>query len=523
MSKKTKEILEKIDASKEVLATMPQNNVKNIKIYKEKIQELKEEYQKYKLEVENKLQKRYQNAITCKENEDENNLRKKLDATNWILEMLDQIKTSYEKMGLDKSIYVISRYYKDNLENVNNQIGQCIEKFKKVGIQITLEDFEYSIYVQEYMKVFFQEINENGANSERLKKKFDEIYWKCPELLMHIELNLRNIYLKYQQSIDKFYEIEKSNKLNQIKITPEEIKKMNIKIKKQLIEINENDVKKIQQEFLDGKLNIKNFTDSKMRLNIQKILADNLIDEINENKEIQENINKFLNSLIEYYYYMQFEFIINDIKKHYKEKENYRKIYDNTKKEIEKLEKTLKKQNKKVTRKGLFRVKNVSYKQTPEIKETIQKIKEKYKQLDKNKFYNKIYTELNENSTLYDALNLANSYYVYLTSCIIENFENITQEEIDEKINKLHKYIDNPFNTIITNTNLLDDKDLALVIKDRYKLLNFKIEKEDFELSNLESYIDNLKNIKTSIILKNAKLNIEDIEQLCEIKKMLQL
>ena len=220
---------------------------------------------------------------------------------------------------------------------------------------------------------------------------------------------------------------------------------------------------------------------------------------------------------------MQFEFIINDIKKHYKEKENYKKIYDNTKKEIEKLEKNLKKLNKKVTRKGLFRVKNVSYKQTPEIKETIQKIKEKYKQLDKNKFYNKIYTELNNNSTLYDALNLANSYYVYLTSCIIENFENITQEEIDEKIRKLHKYIDNPFNTIINNTNLLDDKDLALIIKDRYKLLNFKIEKEDFESSNLKSYIDNLKNIKTSIILKNAKLNIEDIEQLCEIKKMLQL
>jgi len=263
-----------------------------------------------------------------------------------------------------------------------------------------LEDFEYSIYVQEYMKVFFQEINENGANSEKLKKKFDEIYWKCPELLMHIELNLRNIYLKYQQAIDKFYEIEKSNKLNQIKITPEEIKKMNINIKKQLIEVKENDVKRIQQEFLDGKLNVKNFADSKIRLNIQKILAENLIDEIYENKEIQENINKFLNSLIEYYYYMQFEFIINDIKKHYKEKENYKKIYDNTKKEIEKLEKNLKKLNKKVTRKGLFRIKNVSYKQTPEIKETIQKIKEKYKQLDKNKFYNKIYTELNNNSVL---------------------------------------------------------------------------------------------------------------------------
>ncbi len=523
MSKRTKEILDKIEASKEVLATMPQNNVKNIKIYQEKLQELKEEYLKYKSEVENKLQKRYQNAVTVKENKEEEKLYKTLEATNWILEILDPLKTSYEKMGLDRSIYIISRYYKDNLENVNQQIRQCIDKFKKVGVQITLEDFEYSVYAQGYMKVFFQEINKDDDKLNKLKKTFEEIYWKCPELLMHIELNLRNIYLKQQQVIDKFYENEKAEKLNQVKISPKEIKEANQKIKKQLIEINETNVKRIQQEFLDGKLNVKNFADSKIKSNMQKILTDNLVAEVNENREIQNNINKLLNSLYEYFNYIQFEFIIKDIKKHYNEKENYKKIYENTKKEIDKLEKKLKKLNKKVTRKGLFRVKNVSYKQTPEIKETIQTIKEKYKELDKNKFYNKIYTELNENSTLYDALKLANSYYVYLTTCIIENFENISQDEIDEKIDKLQKYIDNPFNTIITNTNLMDDKDLALVIKDRYKLLDFKIEKEDLEPSNIETYINNLENIKTSIILKNAKLNIEDIEQLCEIKKMLQL
>ena len=34
------DIVYKIDASKEVLATMPKNNPKNIKIYKEKIEEL---------------------------------------------------------------------------------------------------------------------------------------------------------------------------------------------------------------------------------------------------------------------------------------------------------------------------------------------------------------------------------------------------------------------------------------------------------------------------------------------------
>lgn len=523
MSKKSKEILDKIDSSKEVLSTMPQNNIKNIKIYQSKIEELKEEYQKYKEEIENCLQKKYKNKTNIEENQDLKNLNKRLEATNNILEMFDTMKTSYEKMELDKSIYVISKYYKDNLENVNEQIKQCIDKFKKVGICITLDDFKYSIYAQEYMKVFFQEVERKNINSEKLKKKFEEIYWKCPEILIHIELNLRNIYLRKKQAIDKFFEAEKLGQINELEITQKEIKNRNTEIKKKIIENEENNVKKIQKDFIEGKLNTKNFSKDKIKADMKKILEEELIDEIEENKEIQNNINKFLNSLYEYYNCTQFDFLMNDIKKHYQQKEDYKKIYDNTKKEIEKLEKKLKKLNKKVTRKGLFRVKVISYKQTPEIKELIQTLQEKYKTLDKHKFYNKIYTELNENSTIYDALKLADSYFVYLTTCIIENFENITQDEIEEKIKELEKFINNPFNTIITNTNLMDERDLALVIKDRYKLLNFKIEKEDLEPNSIKSYITRLENIKTSMILKNSKLKIEEIEELCEIKKILKL
>lgn len=519
MSKRSKEILDKIEASKEILSTMPQNNIKNIKIYQSKITELKEEYEKYKKDVANKLQKRYQNAMNTEENKEIENLQKKLEAINWILEIIDTQKTSYEKMGLDKSIYTISRYYKDNLENINEQIKQCIDKFKKVGIKLSLDDFKYSIYAQEYMKVFFQEAKNGDINSDKLKKKFEEIYWKCPEILIHIELNLRNIYLDKQQQIDKFFEIEKAEKLRKLNITSKEIRDNNTAIKKQIIEIEETNSKKIQQEFIYGKLNIKDFYEDKINAEIQKIL----VKKVNVNEEIQNNIYKFLNSLYEYRNYKKFEFIVNDLKKHYKERENYKKVYDTTKKEIEKLEKNLKNLNKKSTQRGLFRTKNISYKQTPEFKEVIQTLKEKYKQLDKYKFYNKIYLELNENSTIYDALKLASSYYIYLTTCIISNFENITQEEIDEKVNELNQFINNPFNTIITNINLVDETDISLVIKDRYKLLNFNVEKEDFEQGAIESYITKLENIKKSIILKKLNLKIKEIEQLCEIKKILQL
>ena len=77
--------------------------------------------------------------------------------------------------------------------------------------------------------------------------------------------------------------------------------------------------------------------------------------------------------------------------------------------------------------------------------------------------------------------------------------------------------------TIITNTNILDENDIAIVIKDRYKLLGFNIEKEDMSPNEIDSYITKLKNIQISINLKNANIDIKQIEQFCEIKKMLKL
>ena len=164
MSKKSKEIIDKIDASKQVLSTMPQNNIKNKKIYQKKVEELEEEYQQYKEEIAGKLQKKYQKFINIEEDKEVENLEKRIESIKYILKILDDDKTSFEKMELDKSIYIISRYYKDNLENINEQIKQCINKFKTVGIIITKDDFKYSIYSQEYMKFFFQEMTKENIN-----------------------------------------------------------------------------------------------------------------------------------------------------------------------------------------------------------------------------------------------------------------------------------------------------------------------------------------------------------------------
>lgn len=520
-SKKIEEMIARIETSKEVLSTMPKNNEKNKAKYKAKIEELQKEYQKYQEDIIEIFNKRYQEAINIQKNKEIETLESRLKTIDGALYLLNEEMTSYEKLEMDKNIYKLSRYYKENLENVNNQILVCIKQFHQIGIDLTLQDFDYTNYVNEYMATFFTEVDKGNINSDKIKAKFEEIYWKCPDIIMHIELNLRNIYLRKQQAIDKYFEKEKNELLKKWNKKPEEILNAYLDLKKQRLEKIAIDKKILMDRFISGELNTKNFTNDKIKANCQKILPKFMIDKMEDEEEVQINILKFLNSLYEYKNYIDFKFIIDDVKKYYKEKENYKKSYADTKKKIDTAEKKLKKINKKSSSKGLFGGKKDNTKQTAEQNQLIQEIRGLYKELDLNKFYNKIYLDLTDNSTVYDVLNLASSYYEYLTSCMIKNNKAITQEEMDYQIEKLKEFLKNPYNTIINNITILEEKDIALIIKDRYKLLNFIVEKADLE--SVDSLISTLEEIEIGINLKKAGLKIEDIEKLCELKKILKI
>lgn len=513
------EMLEKIEIEKQLLSVMPKNNGKDISKYLEKIQQLTKEYTEVQDEIKKIFNKRFEKAVKVEESNELENLEIRLNTIEKTLYLLSDEKTSYEKMELDKIIYKISKYYKGNLENINEQIGHAIKKFNDVGINLELSDFDYSIYVEQYMKVFFEEINKGNTNSNTLKTKFEEIYWKCPDIITHIELNLRNIYLNKQSQIDKYFEKEKTKLLKQWEKTTGQIMDSYFEIKTQKIEKKEQEKKILLEEFLEGKLNVKDYAQDKVQANYSKILTPAKLETNKE--EIEKGIFEFLNSLYEFKNYLYFKFIIDDLKKHYSQKENYKKIYEDTKKKIVDNEKKLKKLNKKATSKGLFGKKK-EIKQTAEQNQMIMEIKKLYKELDLNKFYNKIYSNLEENSSLYDALNLANSYYNYLTNCMIENNKTITPEKIDEQIIKLDEFLKNPYNNIITNITITDEKDIAMIIKDRYKLLSFNIDKEDFGTKSVDGLIATLENIATSIRLNKAQIEIENVEEILALKDILK-
>lgn len=501
--------VEKISVEKEILSTLPKNNEKNEQKYLEKVKELEKTYKRYRTEIIEELEKEYNSFINVEEDSEIELLKGRINTIEKVLYLLSDEKNSFEKMNLDRILYNLSRYYRTNLDDVNKEISECIKMFQEVEINLTKEDFNYSEYTKEYMKVFLSEKDYNS--SEKLKNKFEEIYWKCPEILMQIGLNIRNIYLKNKNIIDKYYEKAKSDLLKKWDKTPEEIIKAYNELKEKLNEKEQKDKKLLLNKFLEGELKTQDYTETKINEIYDKLIDNKDIDK----EQINKNIENFLKNIYEYKNYMEFKFIIDDIKDIYSKKEENKKKFSEVKKQIESAEKKLKKVNKK----GFFKKakgKNI------EQEKLISELQELYKELDKEQFNKKIYENVRDNASLYEILILAKSDYSYLANCLIKNNHQIEAQEIEEQIVKLKTFMKSPYHTIMKNIHISDDKNVQIIIKDRYRLLNFKVEKEDLDEENIEALVRNLKAIEISLNLENAELKIKDIDIVCKIKELLK-
>lgn len=515
-------ILEKMDSDKEVLSTLPKNNKKNYSKYMEEVEKLKKEYSEYQSEIYNELKKRYQKIISTKKSNDIEKVKSQILEIERMLKIVDNIQTSYEKMGMDQIIYKLGKFYKGNLQKVNEEIYKCIESIDKMEISVTPKDFDYSMYVKDYMTTFFHEADKGNLNSAVIKDEFERIYWKCPEIIVHIELNLRSIFLKKQNLIDKYYEKEKNNLLTTLNSNPEQLFTKYEEYSKDLINKQTTDEAIIIDNFLEGRYIVKNYTDEKIKENYEKIFTLDTLKNV-DNDEVQENIIKFIYNLYEYKNYEKFKYIFLDVKNKYLDREKHKNEYNTIKKEILSKEKKLKSLNKKINKVSIFgNKKEKEEKQSVEYNKLLLLIKEDYKKLDMAEIYSKINECLNDTSTIYDALKFAYSFRNYLTKCIIDNNKDIEENAIDIIIKDLDEFLKNPYNIITKNILITEEKDIPIIICDRYRLMNFNVVKDDINIGNIDNLISILESIEVKHNMQKKDIKIEDMNFICEFKKMLR-
>ena len=520
-----------IDVDKEILSVLPKNNKKNLQAYKDKAADIKRNYVTYLDEILAEIKRR---TIKIKSFVPDTKIEKLEQEIKYMdkIELLDKNTTSFEKMGLDEILYVLKRFYKNNLELVNDAIVKCLEKFRIVGINLVANDFNYSIYTKEYMNILKEEIKKGDSNSGRVKDTFEQIYWKCPDIIIHIELNFRSLYLKNEKAINKYYDDARKQITKELGLNEEENIEKYKSLQIQLIETKNKDTALIIEKFLKNEKNAKDYEESSIKKHYKKLLGKELNEYTkDEIQEIDKNISRLQNSLYEFKNYIRFKFIYDRVVDIYKTKDKYKNIYNQKLKQIKKMEAKVFKTNKKIERvenhKGLLqkifsRNTNRLEKINVDLNTQILELKNIYIDLEENKIKNTITSVLNDGSTIYDVLFLICHFYSFLVNSIIEEFPDIMQEEIYETINKYRTFIKYPKIMIIINIKMLEDKDIILMIKDKYNLCNLNITKEDLEEEKISNLITSVNTICENNYILNSKTTLQDIQFVLQEIKILE-
>ncbi len=533
---------DQIENNKEVISLMPKKGVKKIREYKLKLQELIDGYSKINESLVKEIKLRYDKIINIQENPKLAELESELtELQNFSYE--SNLKTTFEKMNLDKLIYDINGYYKKDLKTTNQNILDCIKSFKEAGIEITSEDFNISEYVNEYITVLLQE---NNANSERVRKKFEDIYWKCSELIYHIYVNIRYLYDQNEKKLEKFYTL-RTNEINeQLKSKYKDLKEKRTLLLEEYETLKNRDAKNILIRFQNLTLSINDYQESNFNDIYTKMLKNYEKLGENEKEAANRNIVKLNSNLLEYKKYLEYKFINDEIismkdeidkqkqnetekqkdnkKKRTKtkpqseiEKEKINKLYS----EIIKLNNEILNKNKnKIFFKALssMELKNKILQRDNKIME----IKKTYAVLDEIEFKNRIENNIYGFSKISEVLAFGSYNYGVLAKILIKNNNEITDKEIATKIMEIRNFIKQYNFSVINNINIEDKKDIAIIIKDKYELTGLNVTKDDFQEDNLDDLIRRTEIIKNYLDIQKSAINTDEIKFVLNAKEVLE-
>lgn len=490
------ELNEKIEKEKEVLNTLPKNNKKNIKLYKEEVLKLYNTYKEYKNVLDKELDKRKKKVSNLNKNENIDLLKEEVNDIEENLYLLIDCNTSYEKSNLDKNIYNVSKYYKYSLDKVNDDILEIVNTFSSIGINLTINDFYYSKYLKEYLDAL---LNNNGD----LLDIFESLYWKCSDILTHAELNFKSLYLKNKSLFDK-YLLGKKNELFK-SASSKDICFAYKTLKKELdLNMFEDEVT-IYNLFNDRILNVNDFKTDAIKLSYKNIFNKDYSD-----IDIDDVI-KYYYALKEYMDYLNIKYIIDDARSLLDSKGSYKSNLKSILKDIKKNESKLLKINKnieKLDKKGKDSGKYIILENS-----IINKLKELYDNLSDANILDRLYKYIDSDTTYNEVIEIYYNNYLYLVKLIKKLNEDISLDEINNLVSVVKDIYLSPYKTFLDSSLLGEDKDLKVVFNDCYSLVSYNINSDLLDsYDDINSLRDNIEKIIVYYYINKLNIKIEDIE-----------
>lgn len=524
-----------IDAKKTLISTMPTNNKRNQKKYYEKIEDILSKYVDYKDSVYKYITIKSKSFALKEENENEQVLRSRVKDLEHLRFILNPSNTYIEKMGFDNLLYQIRHYYDFNFKSLNVILNGFLDKFEVAGILLTSDDFDYTVYVNEYMDSYLEVRKNKSENYEKVSLKFEEIYWLNPDIIQHIELNFRKLIRKYQKKFEDYINRYQNSVLLENKINGyEDCLEQLSEAYSNLERVSDENIVDIIDMAKSGTIDINTyFEDSKIRVSTYRSLVIEPID-FKDNKILDKfvnNIKKLKNNLEEYSNYIKFYPLILDFKKQYEQdinKEINPKDRKNFIKEIEgkivSLESKLEKTNKQILGMGgilsKFNSASPSKKLKTDSVKQAKELYELYKQYDEEYFKDKVYDILSNSLNVSELLHLFYSFDFFKKQYIKRVFDINTYEEIQKYSESFDLFEMNPNNIIITGTYIFEENHIAKIIMNRYRLDNINLTEEGLSEDNLPSLIEKVDFVLRSYEIDNSKTSVEKIWFMVQTEKI---
>ncbi len=337
---------------------------------------------------------------------------------------------------------------------------------------------------------------------------FSDLYWKNPRIIVQIELNFRYLFFKYKRKIDRlYYKYFKNKNLNEyLNNYYNDLETIYIK--------KHNNIKYLTDLFFNSEVSVNDLSEKNI----------NALKEVFKIEDLEESYNylKQLSfSLEEYKNFMEFEYIISDMKTLYESKQEYKSLYNNKLKEIKKVEKKIFGLNKKLkTTSVLFAKDKGNIKLLRD--NNIDVVYDLYRELDELSIKDIIYNYIDDDTSYADVLKIAALNFPYFVKTYKSIKDGVTADELIEKRNKLINFIFGSKQNIINNISITQNKNISQIIYDKYKLFNIVINEEKLNINDISNYIKDINNMILYVDLTKSNIRVSDIDFIINVDKLVE-
>ena len=529
-------IKEDIEAKKTLLSTMPTINKRDIKKYNTKIDAILEKYNEYKKAVKKYIEIKSKSFDIKQDKQDIDKLTEKVNNLEHISFILNPLNTYFEKIGFDNLLYEINNYYNCDFEALNNIINQFLDKFEQAGIKVNSDDFDYTCYVNEYMKAFFDVRYNKIDNYDKLSKIFENIYWINPDIIQHIELNFRKLMKKYEKKFNDYIsklqdEVKSENKINNYEDCFNKLKEAY----ENLENADKEDISDIINLAKNGSIDVNNYFDnSKIRnSNYSSLSIDSLnFQDKDGMKKFYESLKKLKNNIKEYANYLKFKPLIENFKTEYekqisiseKDKTDSNKNLKGIEVKIIEKESKLERISKRTiggeTKLFGFSNNNSIKKAKLESIKLAKELYELYKIYDQEYFKEKVLIVLNSSLTVSELLHLYYSFDYFKKVAIKKAFNITAHDEIKKYSDDFDLFAMNPNNVVVNGVSIFEDNNISQVIINKYRLDNINLTSDDLEENELNSLIEKIDFVLRVNEIENSETTVEKIWFMSQVEKI---